>query len=80
MALAFVGATHTAGVGGYGRTAGEGGGWAANAAGSLPVCRATSARAGVVRAAVMLVPRASLSWGITSHARKVSFPECMYVL
>ena len=28
-ALAWAGAGHTAGAGGYGRTAGEGGGWAA---------------------------------------------------
>ena len=78
-ALAWVGAGHTAGVGGYGRTAGEGGGRAAKAAGSLPECRATRARAVVVCAAVMQVPRASLSRGIALHVRKISFLECMDV-
>ena len=79
VALMFEGATHAATVVGPGCTAGEGGGWAAKAAGSLRVpshkCSCRCPLRGCVGVASGVIVA-----GTSSHARMVSFLECMYVL
>ena len=79
MTLISEGATHAAFVVGSGRTAGEGGGRAAKAAGSLLV-PSQSARAGVFCGVALSLHRASLSQALLRERGRSVFHNAWLVI